>query len=395
MKRTWTFHSMVLFVAVVVALSSLGSASAAVTVKQKVGDNEYKFLLYGFSQMELRGGDGMSSEGGMFFKAQRIRLGTKYFYGGWFAKLFLDFNQPWDMGKTGKKDPGEAGLPKAIKDAFVGYKWNKGAFIRMGMIKMPHGMGFTIPGWNLDNIERSGLDKALVMERGFGLMLSGRFIGGDAKKLPNGTEMGHEKVGKGFGYDVGIFNTAGRSAAVTWDYSQRGDVLAYAMRVHYDNGKPLHLEASYAVSQDAAGGYFSKSNPYSEDYKSFDFGVHSMILDDTLDLKLEYIQGTNVKGVDGWDQDCWVGTAGYMFTPQIEGIFKYYMANSEINGESTDRDNIYLGVNFFISPLKNARRTLQGHRIQINYVLGDDNDWNGVKSGYSCDGWMMQWQYKF
>ncbi len=387
MKRTLSFNSTAIAVILVIALFCVGFTSAAVTVKQKVGEKEYKFQLYGFSQLQMHGGDGQSSEGGLFFKAQRIRLGTKYFHGGWFAKLFLDFNQSWTKN--------DAGLPKAIKDAFVGYKFSNAAFIRMGMIKVPHGMGFTIPGWNLDNIERNALDKGLVLERDFGVMLSGRFIGSDpskTKKMPNGTEMGHEKVGYGFGYDIGFFNPAGRSKAVVWDKSQLGDALAYAMRVHFDQGKPLHIELSWAKSQDAGG--MAYPGYKSEDYSSIDIGVHSMILDDTLDLKLEYISGSNIKGIDGWDQNCLTATVGYMFTPQLEGVVKYYMASADRGSTSTDRDNIYLGLNFFISPLKLARRTLQGHRIQINYILGDDNSWVGL-GGYKDNGWIMQWQYKF
>jgi hypothetical protein len=47
------------------------------------------------------------------------------------------------------------------------------------MIKTPNGMDFTVPGWNLDIIQRGLLEKALVLERGFGVMLSGRLIGQD------------------------------------------------------------------------------------------------------------------------------------------------------------------------------------------------------------------------
>jgi hypothetical protein len=53
-------------------------------------------------------------------------------------------------------------------------------------------MGFTIPGWNLDIVER-GFDKQLAMERNMGIMLSGRdmFFGNNGKV--NGFEMGHER----------------------------------------------------------------------------------------------------------------------------------------------------------------------------------------------------------
>jgi hypothetical protein len=95
----------------VVALFAPTPANAKITLKDKVGDKEIKVNLYGFSQFEMRGGDGMSAEGGAFFKAQRIRVGFHYFHGPIAGKLFLDFNQ------SHTDDSG--GLPKMIKDAFM------------------------------------------------------------------------------------------------------------------------------------------------------------------------------------------------------------------------------------------------------------------------------------
>lgn len=403
MRDSWRMRLITLALVLAVGLAYIPTSNAAITIKQKVGEKEYKFQLYGFSQLEMRGGDGQSSEGGIKFQAQRIRLGTKYFHGGWFAKLFLDFNQPWDKGKLGKSDPGEAGLPKAIKDAFVGYRWNDSAFIRMGMIKAPVGMGFTNPGWNLDIVERNKLEKGLQLERTFGLMLSGRLIGG-AKEDPkhtSGTEMGHERMdGYGFGYDIGVFNPTGRSAAVTWDPDLLGDALAYAGRVHYDNGWKLHIEASYGVSEQAGGIVIDKAPFETEDYDVFDIGVLSYLMDKRLNLALEYVSGSNIKGVDGWDQDCWVGTVAYMFTSQVEGVIKHYQASATKGNVDTDMTNTYFGVNFYISPLKNSPRAHQSHRIQVNYVLtgGDDAGarvpFNGL-AGVKDSSWLMQWQYKF
>ncbi len=387
MKSSWKIRALV--VAIAVAMLWSATALGAVTIKQKVGEKEYKFQVYGFSQMEMRGGDGQSKEGGTFFKAQRIRLGTKYFHGGWFAKLFLDFNQSY----TSK----EAGLPKVIKDAFVGYRWSDAAFIRMGMIKTPVGMDFTIPGWNLDIVERGSIAKGLVLERDFGLMLSGRMIGGDGSgKRTNGTEMGHEKWSNGFGYDIGVFNPAGRSSAVVWDSNQLGDALAYAMRIHYDFNKNFHTELSWGTSQEA-GGIDSRS---SEDYTVMDFGINAFAMDRKLHLKFEYIAGEDIRGEAGWDQTAWVATVGYKFTNQVEGVIKHYAGDCDRGDASTDLTNTYLGVNFYISPLKTAHRALQSHRIQVNYLMagGDDASsdvqWFGI-GGKKDDGWIMQWQYKF
>ena len=111
------------------------------------------------------------------FHAQRIRLGWKYSAGKIRSKVFLDFNHNSTANKT--TDVGGAsgiGVPDNIKDAFVAYNFNKAFTSKLGVLKMPHGMGFTIPGWNLDVAER-GLDKKLVLERNMGLMILGRDIG--------------------------------------------------------------------------------------------------------------------------------------------------------------------------------------------------------------------------
>lgn len=359
-----------------------GMANAKITLKDKVGDKEIKLQIYGFSQFEMHGGDGQSAEGGVFFKAQRIRVGFNYFHGPIAGKLFLDFNQSHSSD--------EGGLPKMIKDAFVAYKFSNSAFIRLGMIKTPLGMSFTNPGWNLDIAERNKLDKGMVFERDFGLMLSGRLIGqpNDEKMKCNGLEMGHERHGNGLGYDIGVFNPAGRSSAVTWDKSLLGDALAYVGRLHYDHGRALHIEAAYGKSEQAGG-------PATEDYDVWDIGV--MTGHPNWEASLEYISGHNLKGVEDLDQDTFSGMFGYMLGGNVEGVIKHYAASADNpSSGSSDLGNTYIGLNWYLSPLKYKARDFQRHKIVLNYILasGDTDSWTG-KWGYLDDGWILQWQYKF
>ncbi len=391
MKSTcWTDRRartvVILAVAAIMVLALLPrTASAKVTLVEKVGDRETKLQIYGFGQLEMRGGDGQSAEGGLYFKAQRLRVGFNYFAGNMASKLFLDFNQSHTAD--------DAGLPKMIKDAFIAYRWSNSAFIRLGMIKTPLGMSFTVPGWNLDIVERQGLDKGLVLERDFGLMLSGRLIGqesyaGKKQMKTNGLEMGTERQGYGFGYDIGVFNPAGRSSAVVWNKSQLGDALAYAGRLHYDYGPELHVEGAYAVSEKAAG------TETSEDYSVYDFGVASEL--DNMELKAEYISGHNVKGVKDFDQDTLALTFGYYFSTNFEAVIKHYQSSMDKGSLSADLGNTYLGLNFFIDPLTAKARDGQRHRLMFNYILasGDTDTWAGV-GGYKDDGWVLQYQYKF
>lgn len=449
----------------IVALVAPGQALGAVNVKQSVGDNEYKWQFYGFSQLEMRMGEGRrggqsTDNDDLFFDAQRIRIGTRYIYKNVASKLFLDFNQSFTGGKVSQ---GGVGLIKAVKDAFVSYKFNHAAFVRLGVIKTPVGMNFTIPGWNLDIAERNPMEKALVPERDMGIMLSGRLIGGDPddpqRAKINGTEMGHERQGYGFGYDIGIFNPALRSGAVrstsgtfrtgvgdfdgTAGFVETGVSNGFALgdgsllttaRLHYDHGTFFHGEVYWGNQIDAGGTDFEETMMLpvinddgdfidedglvvgsadlaamrevtvrrdTEDYTIFGAGVNFFLLDEMLNIKGEYMMAENIRGEDGRDQDSLSVMVGYRFTPTVEGVIKHYMASAEREGlEDKDLTNTYVGFNFFLDPIKMSPRGLQSHKIVVNYVLpgGDDDpgEFGAVGiSGYTEDQLMVQYQVKY
>jgi hypothetical protein len=422
---------------ILVAALCITPAEAKFTVKDKVKDDEIKLQIYGFSQLEMRGGtgytlglnDGLNSpldiefkknksvtaDDGPFFSSQRIRMGFNYFNGKVAGKLFLDFNQPHERSFTI-----DAGMPRMIKDAFVAYRWNNAASIRLGMIKTPLGLDFTIPGWNLDIIQRGGLEKALVLERQAGITLSGRLIGqdgfgGDMKT--NGLEMGNERQGKGFGYDIGVYNPTQRSASVNSNVNTViGDGLAYVGRVHWDWGKPLHVEAAYGVSE-YAGGVDRTTDPanpvFSEDYTVTDFGVASELFDAKLELKGEYIMGQDMRGIKGYNQSTIALTAGWLFADWCQFVVKTYQSEVEFEEDpavpKSELGNTYVGFNFYFQRLGSSHRDLQRNKIVVNYIIvnGDDmphaeNDlpptsegtWYGI-GGFSDSAWAVQWQYKF
>jgi len=371
-------------------------SNAALSLYQEAGKSDYTVKLFGFSQLDMRTRNQSNGNEGLYFQAQRIRLGASYFHKNVVGFLLVDFNQPQDRR--------DAGLPKMIKDAFVGYRFSDAAFVRMGMIKTPSGMTFTTHSFNLDIAERNHLDKGLVLERDMGILVSGRQIGGgDSPHHMTGIEVGHEQHGGyGFGYDVGVFNPAGRSDAVVWDESLKGDALAYAGRLHFDRGWPLHVEASYGVSEHAgAAAPDTNGIIFSEDYSVFTSGINSLLMDKKLNFKAEYLYGQNIRGVDGWDQSTFSFMAGYMVAPTLEGVVKVYAVNAEKADVETSLTNIYFGMNFFLDPLKlGDPYLLQRHRIQLNYVLvdgdgeGSEQPFNGL-GGHTDDTWILQWQYAF
>lgn len=362
-----------------------GPADAKITLTDDIGDKQIKLQFFGWSQFELRGGDGASPEGGPFFRAGFIRFGIDYIHEPITGKLLLDFNQSHTND--------EAGLVKMIKDAFVNFKWSNAAFIRLGMIKTPLGMNYDIPGWNLDIIERGQLEKSLVLERDIGLMLSGRLIGqeryeGKVQMEATGLEMGQELLGYGFGYDIGVFGPAGRSAAVIWDQTQVGDAMAYVGRLSYDHGPYFHSEISYGLSEEAGG-------PGTEDYEVMDLGLGTMWYDQGLEFRAEYIHGSSIRGIAGWNQESVSLMAGWYLTRTIEGVVKHYQASAEKGGVRNSLGNTYIGLNIFLAPLSTKFRDHQRHKIVINYIFSSgDDEWVGL-GGYQSDAWGVQWQYKF
>ena len=403
--------------AVAASLLLAAADASAYTMKQRIGDVDTSLKIYGFAQLEARGGDAIIKDEDNAvakFGAQRVRLGMNYTGGKLRGKLFLDFNQPHD-------DEGGVGMPSMIKDAFVTYYENKALALKVGLIKMPHGMSFTIPGWNLDIVERA-FDKKLAMERNVGIMLSGRDLGFGNNAKVNGFEMGHERPWKGFGYDIMIGNQAGRSGAVT--NANPGDANAYAARVMFDWTEIFHTELSYAVSQNAGGvaGFqtgttsvtdMNSSSPTygqvtttavklaadTEDYKSLNFGIDSHFGEGN--AKFEYFDSKNIKGIKDYNERTWAITGTYYVNDYLEPAIKHIQGAAEKNGVETDLGNTYLGLNYYISPFDNkmdrmSKRKRNAHRMQFNYVIasGDKTAWNGL-GGYKDNAWLFQYQYQF
>jgi hypothetical protein len=419
-------------IATATAVSALlcSNAYAGYSITKKVGDIDTKLTIFGFSQLEMRGGDGSANGGvndsAVSFHAQRIRLGWKYTADKVLSKVFIDFNK--DSAANSTVDAGGVsgiGVPDNIKDAFIAYRFDKSFVPKLGVIKMPHGMSFTMPGWNLDVAER-GLDKKLVLERAMGLMISGRDIGFGNYAKVSGYEMGHERPWKGFGYDLMIANQAGRSAAVI--NAKEGNGNSYAARVMFDWTELFHLEASYAVSENAGGiegqtayklsdgfvddngkefvAYSTKKlTEDTEDYESYDIGFDSHFANGA-NIKFEYISAHNIKGVKDYDESTFSAMAQYAINSTFEPTIKHIQATATkgSDADSTTLGNTYFGLNIFYDNIddkmsRNAKRRRNSNKVVLNYIYssGDtkgDDAFSGL-GGYKADAWIMQWQAKF
>ena len=389
------------------------SAQAGYTMKKKVGDVDTKLTVFGFAQLEAVGGEGMqikeagstaNADTNLAFRAQRIRLGWKYVSGKVRGKVFLDFNQD----ATGASDHtnGDA-IPKLVKDAFISYVADPALVVKVGLIKMPNGMSFTMPGWNLDITER-GFDKSLALERNTGIMISGRdmFLGNNGKV--NGFEMGHERPWKGFGYDIMIANQASRSKAAG---SQPMGGNSYAIRGMFDYTEKLHFEASYGLSENADGKVKVNTDPTQvtngESYSNINVGLDSNL--GKLSLKAEYYNAHNINGTKDYDEQVGTATVGYFVIPSLELAAKHVQgtATKGTNANSTELGNTYIGFNYFLSSpsqgfSRKAKRGKNQHKVVFNYILASGSGatevaadkWTGL-SGYRADAFIAQYQFKF
>jgi len=357
----------------------------------KVKDWKSKHKFFGFSQIGAKFGDGakLGNDADVGFEADRIRLGWKYFSGNLAAKVFLDF------AKNGS-DNGSVGVPDMIKDAFIAYKFDDAMVLKAGVIKTPVGMGFTIPGWNLDVIKR-GFDKKLAFERAFGVMISGRDIGFGNNGKVNGLEMGHERPWKGFGYDIMVSGATGRSGAVN-SKDENGKVFSpnqtnsYMGRLMFDWGQALHAEVGYGVGKGQTDGS-------GEDYKVLNAGLDSHF--DRANVKAEYYDVQNIRGAAGWDMNTLALTGTYYLTDTVEFAVKNISGTETIKGVDSDARNTYIGLNYYINPKNNkmdrkSRRGRNRHRVQINYVSTDvDAGFKGVGALFKDDAVLLQYQFKF
>ncbi len=374
------------------------TTASAISWEHKNAGSDAKLVMFGFSQINAGMGDGSidkDSDSKVKFGADRIRLGWKYFSGNVAGKVFLDFNQATD-------DKEDTGFRRVMKDAFIAYKVNNNLQIKAGLIKTPVGMGFTIPGWNLDVIKR-GFDKKLAFERGTGLMISGRDMGFGSNGKVNALEMGHERPWKGFGYDLMIANQTTRSGAVKESNKKDSEGNAYMGRVMFDWGQELHTELSYGTSPMAGG------TADSEDYNVLNFGIDSHF--GRSNLKFEYYDVENIQGRKGWDMSTTAVTGTHYVTDAIELAFKDIRGSEKLDGQTSDVSNTYLGVNFHLNPANNKmdrsnKRKRNSHKVMINYVVagGDTKTFNvsnsenfSGKTGsfYRDDTILAQYQFKF
>ncbi|MGV6817871.1 MAG: porin [Thiotrichales bacterium] len=319
---------------IVLAVTASSAAPAVVLA-------EIETKWFGFTQITAQQHDANGS-GNLVFGADRARIGFKLkdkknpVYGG----VQIDFNR----GDISAKREGT--LPEIIKDAYGGYVFKDYLYLKAGQFKSPIGMDFNISGKKLDITTRS-MEKDLVLERAAGVMFSGHKISG------------------GWGYDLFYGNAAGRSGAVAYNGGESGEANSYALRVKYDLARLIHVEAAYGVSEEAGGvnDPATQANENTEDYKVFD--VAAAYNRGPLNVKAEYISGTNYKGMKDSNRAVFYVHSGYKVTSKVELVIRHYQGTYENTLTKADLSNTFLGATLFT-----GSNRFNG-RLQINYVIAE------------------------
>ena len=299
-------------------------------------------------------GEHLDSASGLGFDVERLRFSTEVTRRRLTGGIQVDFG----VDNLGERAPGS--IANGILDIYLNYQLGDKHLLRAGEFKTPLGMDFNI-GADLLDITKRGMEAGLVLQRDAGVMISAR------------------NLGAGFGYDVGVFNIAGRSSAAIYLDSQTGEDNAFAARGHFDSG-PWHAEWAYGETTQAGG-------PGTADYRVADVALRYQR--ERLTFKLEWIEGNNVRGETERNEAVYYVHGAYRIRDNLELVARHYSGTSRLGGAASDLDNTYLGFSWWA--YDNGRT--QG-RLQVNYVVagGDGAAYTGVR-GFLDDALLAQFQF--
>lgn len=296
----------------------------------------------------------LDGDAGIDFGADRMRFAALASSNRLSGGAQLDLGVPDPSGR----EPGS--VLNGLLDVFVDYRLAVRHRLRAGEFKTSLGMDFNIGGHLLELTKR-GMDAGLVLARDAGVMV-----------IANG-------LGRGFGYDIGIFNIAGRSLATDYNQTQEGEDNAFAARGRFDSG-PWHAEWAYGDTA-AAGG------PGTADYGVADAALRYQ--GGALTVKLEWIGGEHVRGDRQRREQVYYVHGAYRIQENYELVARHYAGRSKLAGQSTDLSNSYIGFSWW--PYE--RDGMQG-RLQLNYVFagGDGHAYTGVQ-GFRDNALFVQFQF--
>jgi hypothetical protein len=198
-----------------------------------------------------------------------------------------------------------------------------------------------------------------------------------------------------------VAGQSGRSGAVK--NANPGDDNAYMGRFMFDWGQALHAEVSYGVSKSAGGidtADHAVGKTGGKDYHVLNAGIDSHF--DRSNVKAEYFNVQNIRGVAGWNMNTLALTATYYLTDTLEVAAKDIRGTSHHPTAGKGKAaNTFVGLNYYINPKNNkmnrkARKGRNRHRIQLNYVFAVvDDDFKDAGALFNENTVLLQYQFKF
>lgn len=318
-------------------------AVAAAVAAPLAAQAEVKGKLFGFSQIQATSGDGTASStasNGLKFGLKRVRFGYKLSDGPVYGGLQFDI----------------ASSLKTL-DVYGGYKFNDAANLKLGKFKTPLNMEFNTSGKKFDFADGQ-MDGGLVLNRQAGGMLSG-------------------KVGGGLSYAAFYGNTGGLAGSG----AMLGDDNCWAVRIAYDMGKSLHLEAAMGSDENASSGM--------KDYDVWD--VAAAWNNGPMTVKFEYLSGDNVDGDATREADVWYLHGAYKLNDMVTLKARYYDGESSHGSSKAELSNTWLGADIYLG--SNDTNGV----LKVNYVLADGDDLGSAvgKKGsnfFVDDAFLVQYQ---
>ena len=316
--------------------------------------DEWDLSWRGYAQLTAERDNGSGNT--LAFDAERVRPRIVIDKGRLRALMQLDFAVD-DLG-----DSRTGTLANVILDLYASYELKGRHTVRFGQYKTPIGMDYNMPAHQLD-ITKRGMDAGLILNRDFGVMLTGREVLG------------------GLSYDIGLFNPPGRSGATNYLDSQEGQATGQVARLRYDRAV-WHAELAHGIAEEAGG-------PNTPDYSVSNFAVSYSSAPWT--VKAEWTEGQDVRGVAGREETVHYLHITRELKPGLEFVARHYTGKSRVASATTELDNTYVGVTKHFA----SQSRLQT-RLQANYVFanGDRSTYSGLR-GFREDALLVQLLFYF
>ena len=254
-----------------------------------------------------------------------------------------------------------------LQEIVVSYAVDKNNSVDLGQFKIPVGYESLVSSGALPFVERP-------------LIFTSRdpFDGGYGDVRDTGVQL-NSKFSRDFNLRVGVFNGVGdRQNALALS-----DEKAILGRLDYTGVKNLTLGISGGVGNTGTTGTANGATVTSRAHRNL-LNLFAAYNKDKIYAAGEYLRGDSVPItfgtnsttnapiiVNGRDIEGYYGAIGYMFTPKLQGLFRYDNLDTNRSANNSTLQDYTLGLNYF----------LKGNEAKVQFNVVDHNGDEGA-SGY-------------